>query len=221
MVNDQQPYKTLKEFVDDAKKRPERDHLQLVRPLRRAAHPDGAVREGGRRLKLRHLPTNGGGPAMTALLGNNAQVLASSVSAALAQIKAGKLRPLASFGAQRSKALPDVPTMKELGYDLEYYLWVGMFAPKGTPAPIVTTLRAGIDKAAHSEQFNDRADQSRPGARLPGSGRVRQVLGRRRQAHRGSGAPDRRGWRAECATATRDGAPTLICAPTTCRVWPS
>src|SRR5205085_1179407 len=78
-------------------------------------------------LRLRHLPTNGGGPALTALLGNNSQVLASSVSAAMAQIKAGKLRPLALFGGARSKALPQVPTLKELGYNIEYYLWVGIF----------------------------------------------------------------------------------------------
>src|SRR5664279_4968312 len=67
----------------------------------------------------RHLPTNGGGPALTAFLGNNSQVLVSSISASLAQIKAGKARPLALFGAARSKALPDVPTMKELGYNIE------------------------------------------------------------------------------------------------------
>jgi len=104
-------------------------------------------------LQLRHLPTNGGGPALTALLGNNSQALVSSVSACLAQIKAGKARPLALFGAQRSKALPDVPTLKELGYDVEYYLWVGMFAPKGTPANVVTTLREALNKAAHTDQF--------------------------------------------------------------------
>jgi tripartite-type tricarboxylate transporter receptor subunit TctC len=102
---------------------------------------------------MRHLPTNGGGPALTAILGNNAQVLASSVSAANSQIKAGKLRPLALFGAQRSKALPDVPTMKELGYNIEYYLWVGVFAPKGTPGDVITFWRQNLDKAAHSEQF--------------------------------------------------------------------
>ena len=59
-----------------------------------------------------------------------------SVSATLPHIKAGKLRPLAVFSATRSKELPDVPTLKELGYDTEYYLWVGIFAPKATPAPI-------------------------------------------------------------------------------------
>jgi tripartite-type tricarboxylate transporter receptor subunit TctC len=75
------------------------------------------------------------------------------VSATLPHIKAGKLRPLAVFSAMRSKLLPDVPTLKEIGYDVEYYLWVGIFAPKGTPPAIVTTLRAAIGKAVQSDQF--------------------------------------------------------------------
>jgi tripartite-type tricarboxylate transporter receptor subunit TctC len=49
--------------------------------------------------------------------------------------------------------LPDVPTFKELGFDVEYYLWVGIFAPKGTPQPIVTTLRSAIGQAVQSDQF--------------------------------------------------------------------
>ena len=104
-------------------------------------------------IKMRHLPTNGGGPALTALLGNNSQVLVSSIAAANAQLKAGKLRALACFGAQRAPALPDVPTMKELGYDIEFYLWVGMFAPKGTPDAVITTLRDASKKAAADEKF--------------------------------------------------------------------
>jgi len=75
------------------------------------------------------------------------------VTATQAHIKAGKLRPLALFGGARSKVLPDVPTLKELGYDVEYYLWVGLFAPKGTPDAIVSTLRGAINKAAHGEQY--------------------------------------------------------------------
>jgi tripartite-type tricarboxylate transporter receptor subunit TctC len=153
VVNDQQPYKTLKELVDDAKKRPD-EIIFSSSGLYGALHiPTAlfAMAAGG--LKLRHLPTNGGGPALTAFLGNNAQVLVSSISASLAQIKAGKARPLAMFGAQRSKALPDVPTMKELGYNVEYYLWVGLFAPKGTPDAIVKYLRDALNKAAHTDQF--------------------------------------------------------------------
>lgn len=153
IVNDQQPYKTLKEFTDDAKKRPD-EILFSSSGLYSALHiPMALYQRAAGDLKMRHLPTNGGGPALTALLGNNAQALASSVSACLSQIKAGKVRPLALFGAQRSKALPDVPTMKELGYDIEYYLWVGMFAPKGTPDAIITTLRGALEKAAHTPEF--------------------------------------------------------------------
>ena len=134
VVNDQQPWKTLKEFVEDAKKRPN-EIIFSSSGLYGALHiPTALFMAAAGGLKLRHLPTNGGGPALTALLGNNSAVLVSSVSACLSQIKAGKARPLALFGGRRSSALPDVPTMKEQGYDIEYYLWVGMFAPKGTPA---------------------------------------------------------------------------------------
>jgi tripartite-type tricarboxylate transporter receptor subunit TctC len=153
IANDKQPYKTLKDFVDDAKKRPN-DIVFSSSGLYGALHiPMALFAKAAGDLKLRHLPTAGGGPALTALLGNNSQLLVSSISASLAQIKAGKAKPLAMFGAERSKALPDVPTMKEAGYDLEYYLWVGFFAPKATPANVVNTLRGAIKQAAHGEQF--------------------------------------------------------------------
>jgi tripartite-type tricarboxylate transporter receptor subunit TctC len=153
LVNAQQPYKTLKEFIDDAKKRPEAI-IYSSGGLYGATHLPIAIFEKATGIpKLRHLPTNGGGPAINALLGNNAQASAQSTSATLQHIKAGKLRALASFGGKRSKILPDVPTLKELGYDAEYYLWVGLFAPKGTPPAVVATLNAALDKAADSEQF--------------------------------------------------------------------
>jgi tripartite-type tricarboxylate transporter receptor subunit TctC len=143
----------LKEFIDFAKANPGKlvfssgglygaSHLPLAY-LEKATGP----------LKLPHLPTAGGGPAITAILGNNAQVTTQSVSATLPHVKAGKLRPLAIFSATRSKFVLDVPTLKELGYDVEYYLWVGIFAPKATPPAIVATLRSAIDKAVHSDQF--------------------------------------------------------------------
>jgi tripartite-type tricarboxylate transporter receptor subunit TctC len=153
LVNDKQPYKTLKELVDDVQKRPNQIIFSSS-GLYGALHiPLALFAKAAGGLKMRHLPTAGGGPALTALLGNNSQVLASSISAAMAQIKAGKVHPLAMFGAERAKSLPDVPTMKELGYDVEYYLWVGVFAPKGTSDTIITYLRDNIKKAAHSPQF--------------------------------------------------------------------
>jgi tripartite-type tricarboxylate transporter receptor subunit TctC len=154
LVNDKQPYKTLAEFVDDARKRPNQIMFSSS-GLYGALHiPMALFMKAAGGLKLSHLPTNGGGPALTAFLGNNAQAMVSSISAALAQIVAGKARPLAMFGAERSKALPDVPTMKELGYDIEYYLWVGLFAPKNTPDEVTAYLRHAIDQAAHSKSFS-------------------------------------------------------------------
>src|SRR5437588_5277228 len=153
LVNDQQPYKTLAEFVAEAKKSPEKI-VYSSGGFYGASHLPVALLEKAAGIKgMRHLPTAGGGPAITATLGNNAQLTTQTVQATLSHVKAGKLRALATFGAQRSKALPDVPTMKELGYDVTYYLWVGLFAPKGTPAPLVSTLTTAIDKAAASPQF--------------------------------------------------------------------
>jgi tripartite-type tricarboxylate transporter receptor subunit TctC len=152
VVNDKQPYKTFKEFSDDAKKRPNQIVFSTA-GFYSAVHIPMALLMKGTGLELRHLPTNGGGPAMTALLGNNANVAILSLSGTLAQIKAGKLRPLAMFGGKRSAAIPDVPTMKELGFDLEYYLWVGIFAPKGTPDNAVKALREALGKAANSDQY--------------------------------------------------------------------
>jgi len=152
LVNDQQPYKTLKEFIAATKTKS--DFVFSSGGLYGASHlPLAYLEKATGPLNLRHLPTNGGGPAITAILGNNAQVTTQSVSATLAHVKAGKLRPLANFGAKRSKFVPDVPTLKELGYDVEYYLWVGIFAPKGVPQPIVNTLRSVIKTAAHGEAF--------------------------------------------------------------------
>jgi tripartite-type tricarboxylate transporter receptor subunit TctC len=152
VVNDQQPYKTMKDLVDDAKKRPDQI-LFSSSGLYGALHLPTALLMKAAGIKMRHLPTNGGGPALTAILGNNAQVLVSSIAAASGQLKAGKLKALGCLGAQRAASLPDVPTLKEQGYDVEFSLWVGVFAPKGTPDAVITKLRGEIKKVATSEQF--------------------------------------------------------------------
>jgi tripartite-type tricarboxylate transporter receptor subunit TctC len=152
VVNDQQPHKTLKELVEDAKKRPN-ELIFSSSGLYGALHLPTALFMTAAGIQMKHLPTNGGGPALTAVLGNNSQVLVSSIAAANAQVKAGKLKPLACFGGQRAPALPEVPTMQELGYNVEFYLWVGMFAPKGTPDAAIATLRDASRKAAADEKF--------------------------------------------------------------------
>jgi len=68
-------------------------------------------------------------------------------------LKAGKVRALACFSAKRAAALAEVPTLKELGYDVEFSLWVGLFAPKGTPQAALDRLRVESRKAVDTEQF--------------------------------------------------------------------
>lgn len=152
VVNDQQPYKTLKELVDDAKANPNK-LIFSSSGLYGALHLPAALFMRAAGLQMKHLPTAGGGPALTAVLGNNAQLLVSSIAAANAQMKAGKLRALACFSPTRALSAPDVPTLKELGYDVEFSIWVGLFAPKGTPDPVIAKVRTETRKVVETEQF--------------------------------------------------------------------
>jgi tripartite-type tricarboxylate transporter receptor subunit TctC len=152
VVNDQQPYQTLKELIDDAKKNPDK-LIFSSSGLYGALHLPTALFMQAAGIKMKHLPTNGGGPALTAILGNNSQVLATSIAAASGQIKAGKLRALACFSDKRAASLPNVPTFKEQGYDVEFSLWVGVFAPKGTPDAPVMVIREAVKKAVGADQF--------------------------------------------------------------------
>jgi tripartite-type tricarboxylate transporter receptor subunit TctC len=152
VVGEQHPWKSVKELLDDAKKRPDDivySHSGLYGPshlpMEMLLHEAGA--------KMRGLPAVGGGPSMQLVLGGSAAMWASPPAMAVPQVSAHKLRPLASFGAKRHPAFPDVPTLKELGYQTEFYVWAGAFAPAGTPAPILATLREAIRKAAHSPEF--------------------------------------------------------------------
>jgi len=155
IVNKDLPYKTLKDLVADAKANPNK-LIYSSSGLYGASHiPTVLFARSAGNLEMRHLPTNGGGPSITAVLGGNVNFFMSPTSIALPHIRAEKVHALAVSSGKRIKALPDVPTFKELGYDLEYYFWVGLFAPKGTPQPIINTLRQAVDKAAHSKQFLD------------------------------------------------------------------
>jgi len=95
----------------------------------------------------------GGGPTMALVLGGSAAMWASPPAMAVPQVAANKLRALASFGAKRHPAFPDAPTFKELGYDVEFYVWSGAFAPAGTPPAVLAMLRDAIRKAVASAEF--------------------------------------------------------------------
>ncbi|HLQ26696.1 MAG TPA: tripartite tricarboxylate transporter substrate binding protein [Acidiferrobacterales bacterium] len=152
VVRADSPWKSVKELVEDAKKRPGEISFSSS-GIYGTLHMATEMFSHAAGIKLKHVPYNGAGPALTAILGGHVDVLASGPGVVLPQIKAGKLRPLAGWGAKRVAALPDVPTFKELGYDIEFYIWAGMFAPAGTPAPILKTLREAVGLAVRDPEF--------------------------------------------------------------------
>jgi hypothetical protein len=96
---------------------------------------------------MTHIPYRGSGPSMAALLANEVQVIFSGPTAAIPQIKAGKVRPLGVTSPKRSGELPDVPTMGEQGYKgFEIRGWYGLMAPAGTPRPVVMRLNEAVNK---------------------------------------------------------------------------
>lgn len=146
------PWKALKELVADAKRRPD-DIVYSHSGLYGPSHLPMEMFLQAAGVKMRGLPAVGGGPTMMLVLGGSAAMWASPPAMAVPQVQAQKLRPLASFGAQRHPAFPDVPTLRELGFDVEFYVWSGVFAPRGTPQPVVATLRDAIRKAVASPEF--------------------------------------------------------------------
>ena len=152
VVNASRPWKTLKEFVDDAKKRPGEISYSSS-GVYGTLHMAMEMLSHGAGINLKHVPYSGAGPALTALLGGHVDTLASGPAVVIPHIKAGKLRPLAGWGAKRVASLPDVATFKELGYDIEFYIWAGLFAPRGTPPAVMKTTREAVKQAVNSAEF--------------------------------------------------------------------
>ena len=153
------PWKTAADFVEDAKKRPGQISYSssgvygtLHMAMELLSHAAG--------IKLRHVPYAGAGPALTAILGGHVDAMASGPAVVLPHIKAGKLRALGGWGDKRVAALPDVPTFKELGYpDAEFYIWAGVFAPRGTPEPVLAKLRETLRAAVGDADFKGAMDK--------------------------------------------------------------
>lgn len=105
------------------------------------------------KLKMRHVPTTGGGPALTTLLGGHVELTSGGPAAITTHVKSGRLRAHVSWGAKRHENYPDVPTFKEQGADIEYYIWTGVMAPRGTPEPVQKVLRETLRKAVEDVDF--------------------------------------------------------------------
>lgn len=106
------------------------------------------------KIKMRHVPTTGGGPAITAVLGGHVELTAGGPAAISSHVKAGKLRPVVSWGADRHPAYPEIPTFKELGYkNVEYYIWAGLVGPKGMSDAVLKVLRDSVRQSVADAEF--------------------------------------------------------------------
>ncbi len=146
------PYKSLKDFVDAARANPGKINYSSS-GVYGTLHVSMEIFANAANIKLFHVPYQGGGPAVTALLGGQVEALASGPAAAIGQIKGGKMRALASWSTERLALLPEIPTFKELGYDAEFYIWTGVFVPASTPPAIISRLREAVRQAATSAEF--------------------------------------------------------------------
>jgi tripartite-type tricarboxylate transporter receptor subunit TctC len=158
VVREDSPYKTLKDFVAAAKEKPGKINYSSS-GVYGTLHVAMEIFANAAGIKLFHVPYQGGGPAVTALLGGQVESSAQGPAAVIGQVKGGKLRALASWGTERLKLLPDIPTFKELGYDAEFYIWSGVFAPAATPAPVLAKLREAVKEAANSDEFRSAMDK--------------------------------------------------------------
>jgi tripartite-type tricarboxylate transporter receptor subunit TctC len=147
------PYKTIQDFIASAKAFPGRMNYSSS-GVYGTLHVAMEMFANSAGIKLFHVPYQGGGPAVAALLGGQVHALASGPAAVAGQIKGGKMRALAGWGDKRLAMMPELPTFKELGYkDVEFYIWSGVFAPAATPAPVIARLREAVRAAVADPQF--------------------------------------------------------------------
>ncbi|MEI7785297.1 MAG: tripartite tricarboxylate transporter substrate binding protein [Betaproteobacteria bacterium] len=148
------PWKTVKDFVDDARKRPgainygsSGNYGTMHVPMEILAQDAG--------IKLTHIPFTGAGPAVVALLGGQIQAVSSGPATVLQHVKAGKLRVLGHWGTGSLASLPEVPALKDAGLNAEYAQWSGLFIPAGVPEPIAQRLRSAARMAAQDPRVRE------------------------------------------------------------------
>jgi tripartite-type tricarboxylate transporter receptor subunit TctC len=154
VVREESPWRNLDDFVKDAKSRPGKISYSSS-GIFGALHMPYTLLESATGITLWHVPYNGGGPAVQALLGGQVDSTVGGPAAMIGQIKGKKFRPLASFGNKRLASLPDVPTLKELGIDAEYFIWAGLMAPAATPPAVQQKLRDAVRQAVQAPELRD------------------------------------------------------------------
>jgi len=159
VVHPSVPVTNLKEYVEHSRKTP---MFYATYGGGSAAHLAGELLKSAANMNIEHVPYKGAGPALNEVLGGQVPSAILSLFATSPHIKAGKLRPIAVFSKERSPAFPDVPTVAESGYpDVVYDIWLGIMAPKGTPASVVAALnreiRSVLTDAGNSSKVRDQA----------------------------------------------------------------
>jgi tripartite-type tricarboxylate transporter receptor subunit TctC len=148
------PWKSVKDFIDEAKRRPgainygsSGNYGTMHVPMEILAQEAG--------VKLTHVPFTGAGPAVLALLGGQIQAVSTGPATVLQHVKAGKLRVLGHWGTGALASLPDVPALKDTGFNAEYAQWSGLFVPSGVPDAIVQRLRSAARNAAQDARVRE------------------------------------------------------------------
>lgn len=154
VVRADSPYKSVADLVAAAKANPGKINYSSS-GIFGTLHVAMEMFANAAGIRLFHVPYQGGGPALTALLGGQVEALASGPAAAVGQIQGGKMRALAGWGAKRLALMPDLPTFGELGYkDVEFYIWSAVVAPAAVPANVQHRLRAAVRAAVTDPLFS-------------------------------------------------------------------
>lgn len=153
VVRADSPWKTYADFIKDVKANPGKVSFGSSGNYGTMHVPMEQLKAATSTFML-HVPYTGAGPAVLALLAGHVEALSTGPASVLQQVKAGKLRALAHWGEGRLAALPDVPSLKELGVPVVYSQWAGLFAPAGTPAPVLEKLRQAAAFAAQDARAN-------------------------------------------------------------------
>ncbi len=156
LVNAQFPAKTLGELLTIA--RAKKDAVSFASSGNGSAqHLAGALFESAAKVEMVHVPYKGGGPALNDVIGGQVPLFFGNLASTLQHVQAGKLRPLAVTANKRASMLPDVPTLAEAGVaGAEVYEWNALFAPSGTPEPVLEKLSLALQKAMDSAEVKAR-----------------------------------------------------------------
>jgi tripartite-type tricarboxylate transporter receptor subunit TctC len=149
------PVKTVKEFVALARSRPGVLNYSSS-GAGTTQHLSGELFSVRNKIKMTHVPYRGTAPSLTALIGGEVEMSFSNIPAIYQHVMSGRLRPLANTSSKRAERLPNVPTMKESGIDMDVVVWYGIFVPKATPRDIVAKLSEAINRASRSPDVRQR-----------------------------------------------------------------